>query len=200
MYEVSESATSHSPIGMRIHVIGNSASGKSTLARCLADKLEGDFVELDALNWLPNWIGLNESDPDELLRRFKDATQGDSWVVAGSYTKFSKQAFWSRLDTVIWLDLPVHVLLRRVLLRSWKRWRTKELLWGSNIERFWPQLAVWRGNDSLVYWIISAQRRKRMSMLESIADPSWSHIRFIRLTSTREVESFASSVEAALNK
>ena len=158
-------------------MIGNSASGKSTLAKRLALVFDADFVELDALNWLPNWVGLNETDPEELLRRFEEATRGETWVVAGSYTRFSKQAFWSRLDMVIWLDLPVYVLVWRVLRRSWIRWRSKELLWGTNIERFWPHLALWRGEDSLVYWILSAQRRKRKSMLETIADPSWQSIR-----------------------
>ena len=96
---------------------------------------------------------------------------------------------------VIWLDLPVYVLVWRVLRRSWIRWRSKELLWGTNIERFWPHLALWRGEDSLVYWILSAQRRKRKSMLETIADPSWQSIRFIRLTSKLEIEEFLASFE-----
>ena len=65
-------------------MIGNSASGKSTLAKRLALVLDADFVELDALNWLPNWVGLNETDPEELLRRFEEATRGETWVVAGS--------------------------------------------------------------------------------------------------------------------
>ncbi|MCY4129405.1 MAG: adenylate kinase [Gammaproteobacteria bacterium] len=185
-----------SPIGTRIHVIGNSASGKSTLARRLALTLNANFVELDALNWLPNWVGLNETDPDELLRRFKNATQGDKFVVAGSYTRFAKQSFWPRLDTVIWLDLPVRVLIWRVIRRSWHRWRSKELLWGTNVERFWPHLALWRGEDSLIYWILSAQRGKRISMLEAMADPRWAGIRFIRLTSAREIERFTASIEA----
>ena len=186
-------------IGRRIHVIGNSASGKSTLAERLALLLDADFVELDALNWLPNWVGLNETDPEELLRRFKEATRGDRWVVAGSYTRLSKEAFWSRLDTVIWLDLPVRVLIWRVLRRSWKRWRSKELLWGTNVERFWPHLAVWRGEDSLVYWILSAQHRKRNAMLSTIADPIWKEIGFVRLTSAREIEEFVEKLEAAAN-
>ena len=190
-----ELKTGFSPVGRRIHVIGNSASGKSTLAKRLALVLDADFVELDALNWLPNWVGLNETDPEELLRRFEEATRGETWVVAGSYTRFSKQAFWSRLDMVIWLDLPVYVLVWRVLRRSWIRWRSKELLWGTNVERFWPHLALWRGEDSLVYWILSAQRRKRKSMLETIADPSWQSIRFVRLTSKLEIEEFLASFE-----
>lgn len=60
---------SSSPVGQRIHVIGNSCSGKSTLAGQLARTLEVPFVELDALNWLPNWTGLNATNPTELERR-----------------------------------------------------------------------------------------------------------------------------------
>lgn len=60
-----------SPIGRRVHVIGNSSSGKTTLAMRLARALDADFVELDALNWLPNWVGLYDSNPQELERRFR---------------------------------------------------------------------------------------------------------------------------------
>ena len=184
------------PIGRRVHVIGNSCTGKSTLAKRLALALGADLVELDALNWLPDWVGLNETNPKELERRFEHATRGDAWVVAGSYTRFAQRTFWARLDTVIWLDLPVPLLVWRVLRRSWRRWRTKELLWGTNIERFWPQLALWRGDDSLVYWVVTAQRGKRRGMRAAMADPRWSHIRFIRLASVAEIETFAANVEA----
>ena len=183
------------PIGRRVHVIGNSCTGKSTLARRLALALGADLVELDALNWLPDWVGLNETNPKELERRFEHATRGDAWVVAGSYTRFAQRTFWARLDTVIWLDLPVPLLVWRVLRRSWRRWRTKELLWGTNVERFWPQLALWRGDDSLVYWVVTAQRGKRRGMRAAMADPRWSHIRFIRLASVAEIETFAANVE-----
>jgi len=183
-----------------VHVIGNSATGKSTLAKRLAAALDADFVELDALNWLPDWVGLNDTNPDELERRLELATRGDAWVVAGSYTRFAQRTFWPRLDTVIWLDLPVVLLVWRVLRRSWRRWRTRELLWGTNIERFWPQLALWRRDDSLVYWVVTAQRGKRRGMRAAMADPQWAHIHFIRLASVGEIESFAAAVEAGLNR
>lgn len=83
----------HSTIGTRIHVIGNSTSGKSTLAARLAEALDATFVELDAINWQPGWVGLNATDPDELERRIREATRGKRWVVAGSYTKFSQRTF-----------------------------------------------------------------------------------------------------------
>ncbi|TVS11725.1 MAG: adenylate kinase [Gammaproteobacteria bacterium] len=188
---------SHAAIGRRIHFIGSSCSGKSTLAARLAAALDVPAVELDALNWLPGWVGLNATDPAELERRLTAATAGDGWVVAGSYTAFCQRTFWQRLETLVWLDLPMPVLLTRVLRRSWRRWRQQELLWGTNVERFWPQLAVWRKEESLVFWIVTQHARKRRQMLAAVQDPRWRHIRFLRLASRRQVEAFAAEVEAA---
>jgi adenylate kinase family enzyme len=178
-----------------VHVIGNSCSGKSTLGSRLARALGVAFVELDALNWKPDWVALNATNPEEFERRIREATVGEGWVVAGSYSRFCQRVFWPRLQTVIWLDLPLPQLVWRVLRRSWRRWRSKELLWGTNHERFWPQLMLWRKEDSLLWWIISQHARKRQSMLAHFTDPRWSHIRFIRLTSSAEVESFARALE-----
>lgn len=183
-----------SPIGQRINIMGNTGCGKSTLGQQLADLLDVPFVELDALNWLPNWVGLSTTDPDEFRRRISEATSGEGWVVAGSYSQHSEAVFWNRLETVVWLDLPLPVILWRVLSRSWRRSRSRELLWGTNYERFWPQLALWRKDESLVWWAVTQQRRKREEMLARMADPRWAHIRFVRLTSAREVEAFRRAV------
>jgi len=150
-----------SQVGNRIHVIGNSSSGKSTLAARLAGALDAPLVELDAINWRPGWVGLNATDPEELKRRIRDATQGDRWVV------------------------------RRFLRRTWKRWRSGELIWGTNQERFWPHFMIWRGHDSLLVWIITQHGRKRRDMVAYTSDPRWAHIRFVRLRSVSEVDEFA---------
>lgn len=181
-------------VGQRILIIGNSCSGKSTLGSHLASVLNVPFVELDALNWEPNWVGLNDTNPDELLQRIQMATAGDSWVVADSYTKYSQQVFWSKLETIVWLDLPLHQLVWRMLKRSWQRWRTKELLWGTNYDKFWSQLMFWRKEDSLLWWIVSQYQSKREKMLAYHADPRWSHIRFIRLCSSTEVSLFETTI------
>jgi adenylate kinase family enzyme len=183
------------PTGRRIQVIGNSCSGKSTVGEHLAQILEVPLIELDALNWEPGWISLSSSNPAELERRIREATLGDGWVVAGSYRNYCQRIFWPRLQYVFWLDLPAHLLLRRVIVRSWQRWRSKELLWGKNYERFWPQLMVWNKDESLIGWIMSQHRRKRKDMLACIADPQWSHIRFIRLQSPGQIRDFVEAVE-----
>ncbi len=185
-----------SSIGQRIHVLGNSSSGKSTVGLRLSRALGVPFVELDALNWEPGWVGLNDTNPDELERRFREATKSDGWVAAGSYISFSQRAFWPRLQTAVYLDLPIPQLLWRMLTRSWRRWRSGEVLWGTNKERFWQQLMFWRKEDSLLWWIVTQQSRKRKRWVELVADPQWTHVRFVRLTSSREIEVFIRSVEA----
>jgi adenylate kinase family enzyme len=177
-------------IGTRIQVMGNSSSGKSTFGAQLADLLGAPFVELDALNWEPGWVSLGVEDPDELERRINAATAGDAWVVAGSYASVSQDTFWDRLDTVIYLDLGIPRLLARMFVRSWRRWRSGELLWGTNRERFWPQLMVWRKDRSLAWWIVCQQRRKRQALATWMRDPRWSHIRFVELTSPAEIADF----------
>ena len=177
-------------VGRRIHVTGNSCSGKTTLANQLAAALEVPRVELDALNWQPGWVSLADTEPEELERRMAEATQGDAWVVSGSYMGFSRKVFWPRAETVVWLDLPRYRLIWRVLIRSWKRWRSKELLWGTNYERFWPNLKVWNREDSLIWWIITQQRRKQQRMHALMGDPACSHITFIRLGSAAEIDAF----------
>lgn len=185
-----------SPVGRRIHVTGNSSSGKSTLGSTLSQLLDARFVELDALNWQPDWVGLNATNPEELERRIRAACAGDSWVVAGSYMRFSQDTFWAQVQTVIWLDLPAPLLLLRMLKRSWRRWRTNELLWGTNYELFWPQFQVWNEEDSLVWWIVTQHTRKRRDMFACMADSRWAHIRFVRLTSVTDIDALLKSVES----
>ena len=135
-------------------------------------------------------MGLNAEDPDELVRRIQVATAGDSWVVAGSSASLSQSTGWDRLDTVVYLDLRVPRLLVRMFVRSWRRWRSAELLWGTNRESFWPHLMVWRKERSLAWWIVTQQRRKRQALASWMHDPTWEHIRFIRLSSPKEIEGF----------
>jgi Adenylate kinase and related kinases len=187
-----------SPIGTRIHIMGDSGAGKSTLGKRLAAALGVPFVDMDALNWLPHWTALSAADPEEFERRLREATAGDGWVAAGAYSRFAQRVLWPRVHTIVWLDLPRHVLVRRVVARSWRRYRTKELLWGTNYERFWPQLMFWR-RDSLLWWILTQYKRKREQLVHMMADPRWSHVRFVRLTSPAEIERWASLIEQHLS-
>ncbi|MEZ4380993.1 MAG: hypothetical protein R3A79_06575 [Nannocystaceae bacterium] len=183
-----------SALGRRIHVIGNTGAGKSTLAAQLAAALGIPLVELDALNWQPGWVDLTRADPAQFERRLAAATAGDAWVVAGSYSRFCQRIFWSRVETVIWLDLSLPRIVARILRRSWRRWRTREHLWGTNYERFWPQLRLW-SDDSLIRWALTQHGRKRRWTLAQGLDPRWRAIRFIRLRAPAEVAALLRAAE-----
>ena len=49
---------------MKINVVGTSGSGKSTVARQLAEKFALPHIELDKLFWRPQWQGTPD---DEFL-------------------------------------------------------------------------------------------------------------------------------------
>lgn len=183
-----------SPIGRRIAIIGSTSSGKSTLGERLAILLDVPLVELDALFWKPEWV---ESTDEEFFPKVAEATSGDAWIVAGSYSR-TRELYWSRLETVIWLDLPLAVSVRRVLVRAWRRSRSRELLWGTNYEGFAKHLKLWSPKDSLVAWAVTSRGQARRRNLEAMLDPRWRHVRWVRLQSQREVNAFVRDVERHL--
>jgi adenylate kinase family enzyme len=179
-------------IGRRIIVIGNTSAGKSTLAAEIARRLDVPFVELDALFWEPNWV---ESENDVFRARVAEAIAGEAWVIAGNYTSRTQDLTWPRADTVIYLDYPLHLVLRRVLTRSWRRWRSHELLWGTNTENFWKHLTSW--NDSLLAWAVKSHGKHRERWPEFLADPRFAGVRFLRFCSQRETDRWLDAVAPA---
>ena len=64
---------------------------------------------------------------------------------------------------------------------------------GTNYERLGHMLKIWR-KDNLLVWTVTQHARKRNAMLAHLVDPRWAHIRFVRLTSPREVEAFVAAI------
>ena len=178
----------------RVVVIGASGAGKTRLAERLARALDAPFVEMDALYWLPEWVARA---PEEFVGRLAQATAGERWVAAGNYfSSGAGQTVWARADCLVWIDLPLRTTLPRLLVRSWRRWRHHELLWGRNVERFWPQFRLWDTKASLWAYAIRTHRSRRRRYLEVLRDPRWAHMRIVHLTSPRDVEAFARGIEA----
>ncbi|MFA7297409.1 MAG: adenylate kinase [Dehalococcoidia bacterium] len=176
----------------RIIVLGSSCSGKSTLAQRLADSLNAPFVELDAIHWRPGWT----STPDDEFRGLVEAaTSGDTWVVAGNYRRITQPTIWPRTDLFVWLDLPLSTTLRRMVRRTWRRWRTRELLWGTNVEDPWQHLRLWEYDKNLFTYTVLYHRSRRAEYARAMADPRWAHARWVRLRSPAEIEAFARDFE-----
>jgi adenylate kinase family enzyme len=115
----------------RVHVVGTSGSGKSTVAAALARRLGVPHVELDALHWLPGW---QERPVAEFRAHLSAALVQSGWVVDGNYAAQSRDLVWAAVDTVVWLDLPRRTVMRQVVQRTARRWLRREQLWGGNRE------------------------------------------------------------------
>ena len=117
---------------MRIAVIASaSGTGKTTLARQLACRLDVEFVELDALVHGPNWA---ETPDDALRAQVEPIVARDGWVIDGTYRSKLGTLVLDAADLVVWLDLPIRVWLPRLLRRTYRRVRAGEELWNGNRE------------------------------------------------------------------
>jgi adenylate kinase family enzyme len=155
----------------RIVVVGVTSSGKSLLAEKLALKLGLNFIELDALFWKPGWV---ESSNEEFRARVDTATCSPGWVLAGNYAKV-RDIVWPRAEALVWLDYPFLLLLRRLWTRTWQRWRTKELLWGTNYERLLPQFRLW-SKESLFRWLVQSYGRHKRQYPQLFTRQEYSHL------------------------
>ena len=133
----------------RVTIIASaSGNGKTTLGRELAARLGVPFVELDALVHGPGWV---ETPDEELRARVGPILAGEGWVVDGTYQRKLGTLVLDAADTVVWLDLPIHVWLRRLARRTIRRMARREELWNANRETL--RNAFW-GRDSLFVWAL----------------------------------------------
>lgn len=175
----------------RIVVIGTTSSGKSTLAKRLAEKLSLDFIELDALHWEPNW---KEAESEVFHARVDSATKSDGWVVAGNY-KEVHDIVWPRAEAVIWLDYPFWTIFWQLTRRTFTRWWRHELLWGTNYENLWSHFKLW-SEESLYNWLFKTYWRRKKEIPLQFALPQHAHLKVIQLKSPKETEKWLRSVNS----
>ena len=170
----------------RVVVIGTTGSGKSTLAERLAARTGLRVVELDALFWGRDWQGA----PIELFRhRVERETRDDGWIVVGNYTQV-RDLVWRPADTLVWLDLPLSLVMWRLLRRTIRRAATKEDLWGTgNRESF---VRTFFSRQSILLWALKTHRRNREKFTLECAFLA-KEKQVVRLKSPREVERFVTA-------
>lgn len=164
----------------RIAVIGNSGSGKSTVAALIARRLGAPHVELDAIYHQPGWVPLPV---EEMRERVAATVAGERWVVDGNYSAV-RDLVWSRADTIIWLDLPRLVVARQVVWRTLRRAAVRKELWNGNRER-WRNLFSLDPEESVIVWSWSKHGTYRRQYTEAMHDPRWAGLHWIRVPSRR---------------
>lgn len=176
---------------MKINVVGTSGSGKSTVARQLAQKLAVPYIEMDRLYWQPNWQG---TDDGEFLMRIEQALAAAAlgWVLDGNYTR-SKIVKWREVDWVVWVDYGFCRTLwqatRRAAMRAW----SKTELWPGtgNCESFRRSFF---SSESIILWTLKTYHQNRKKYLMEQQDMGNRHIRFIHLRSPKDTAIFLASL------
>lgn len=168
----------------RVSIQGISGSGKTTLGRTLAERLGVPYVETDALVHGPGWT---ETPDAELRAALEPVVTGEGWVIDNDYRRKIGTYVLEHADTLVWLDLPLHVSMGRLWRRTSGRIRTGEELWNGNRES-WRD-AFW-GRESLFAWALRKHVSQRRTMLELLGRPELAHLRVVRLRTPAAVESW----------
>lgn len=164
----------------RIAVTGGSGAGKTTLARELARRIDGVFVEVDAIQHKAGWI---KATVDEISAGIHAALDGRSrWVIDCTCEREVGKFIAVNADLIVWLDLPLGVKLRRLFCRSWRRVRSREILWNGNVET-WRDVFV--GRDAVVVHPLRTHFRHRRRMLARE-----DHHKIVRLRNAGEVSAW----------
>lgn len=175
----------------RVVVVGSSGSGKTTVARRLAESLHLRHLEMDTVFHRDGWANQAHDDFLPILEQF---TQAEQWVVDGNYTSHGvRDVVWPRADTFVWLDLPRRTTMSRVVHRTLRRVFTREELWGGVKEPFSNIYSRDRYKNIIVWtWTRHAHTREKFET--AMTDGSWDHAAVIRLQSPSEVKRFLETV------
>jgi hypothetical protein len=167
-----------SPLPGRVLVAGVSGVGKSTLARRLSSLTALPYTEIDALFHGPDWTPREEFDAEiaELVRT-------PAWITEWQYTS-ARPVLAARAELMVWLDLPFPLTLWRVVVRTVRRTRSRELLWNGNVEPgLWHAVS---DPEGIIRWSIATRGKYRRLVPEvEAANPG---LTVVRLRSRGAVE------------
>lgn len=175
-------------MGRRIVLQGISGSGKTTLARTVAAALDVPFVETDALVHGPGWRETGDAELRELLR---PTVEGREWVIDSDYRRKLGTYVMAHADTVVWLDLPLHVCLRRLWRRTIPRIRLQHELWNGNTESWRDAFGGW---DSLFVYAIRKHASQRRALPQLLARPELAHLEVVRLRTPAAVATWLGAI------
>ena len=174
----------------RILVIGTTGSGKTTLARKLAQRLGNPHIELDSLFWEPNWV---QAEYEVFRDRVSTATASECWIADGNYTSKARDILWGRADTVVWLDYSLLLIMWQLVTRTLRRVVRREELWNGNRESLREQLFT---RDSLFLWAIKTHGTFRRHFRYLLEQPEFARLQLVQLRSPRETAKWLKNLDA----
>jgi len=173
----------------RIVVVGSPGSGKTMVARQLAEALDLTHIEFDHLHHRPGWT---EASAEEFRADLVAAMAGaaDGWVTDGNYQARARDIHVDLADTMVWLDLPRRTIMFRVVRRTVRRAVTREKLFGRGLIEPLANFFRWDPNKNIMRWAWVEFDGYRSHYEARGEDGSWAHLTVYRLRSPAEVAEF----------
>jgi adenylate kinase family enzyme len=167
----------------KIAVFGNAGSGKSRLARQLAEATGLplhclDMIQFRGGRYWPEEKGGGKIPDDEYLRIHADIIKRDEWIVDGYGSMASAWERFAVADTLVYIDLPLLTHYRWVtsrfakgLFRNPPGWPEDSPVWASTLDSY---RVVWRCHRLLTpryrQLVADASSSKRVHHLKSASE------------------------------
>jgi hypothetical protein len=169
------------PIPERVVVVGCAGSGKTTLAREVAGRLDARHIERDAL-------GDDEAAGFAALVAAAVEAAGRRWVFDGA--PYNAEALvYPQADALVALDYPRRVVWRRVVSRSLRLWVTRR---GDGAHTSASPPWRWWVPTHPVRWAAQTHAARHAEITALLQRPEVGHIQRFRFTSPRQAATWLS--------
>ncbi len=173
----------------RVIIVGGSCTGKTTLAKLIAEKLGASRIELDSMYWGPDW---QENSPEQFRNCVKQAVAQPRWVCDGNYT-FVRDITWPRATMLIWLDYPLPMVFLRAIRRTFSRVFRQTALYSGNKETF---MLSFCSRKSILLWVLQSHHKRHKQMDQLLKQQENSHLHVIQCKKPADLDLFLSKIKS----
>ena len=166
----------------KILVIGSGGSGKTTVAKEIAERTGLPLIHLDQLFWHPGWVPTPDQAWDRVIA---EISARDEWIMDGNYGR-TLPVRLEVADTVVFLDLPRLVCTWRIVKRHLRYARRTR----PDAAPGCPERLTWE----FVSWVWTYRSRRRSDILRRL-DAVREQKQVMVLRSQREVQRFLAALQ-----
>ena len=131
---------------MRVHIVGASGAGTTTLGQALAQRLACPHFDTDDYFWLPTQPPFQDIRPAAERRALlgSDLARHPRWVLSGSLCGWG-DVFIPLFDRVVFLWVPPHIRLARLRERECRRYGAAAIAPGGAQHAAYERFMTWAG-------------------------------------------------------